>query len=43
MEELNGEVKPGQSFQTGLPIGKEHRDPGSYRVKTSEQPTDEKP
>ncbi|XP_038199596.1 uncharacterized protein LOC119823586 [Arvicola amphibius] len=28
--------------KTGLPIGKEHRDPGSYRVKTSEQPTDEK-
>ncbi|XP_028634760.1 uncharacterized protein LOC114630652 [Grammomys surdaster] len=28
--------------KTGLPIGKEHRDPSSYKVKTSEKPTEEK-
>ncbi|XP_055482622.1 uncharacterized protein LOC129690796 [Psammomys obesus] len=31
------------SQKTGLPTGKEHRDPSSYKVKTSEQPTEEKP
>ncbi|XP_052604049.1 uncharacterized protein LOC128116643 isoform X4 [Peromyscus californicus insignis] len=30
------------SQKTGLPIGKEHRDPSSCKVKTSEQPTEEK-
>lgn len=43
VEELNGEVKAGHPFQTGLQIGKENRDPSSYKVKTPEQPTEEKP
>lgn len=30
------------SPKTGLPIGKEHRDPSTYKVKTPEQPTEEK-
>ncbi|XP_029386935.1 uncharacterized protein LOC110335144 [Mus pahari] len=30
------------SQKTGLPIVKDHRDPSSYKVKTSEQPTEEK-
>ncbi|XP_028726726.1 uncharacterized protein LOC114694157 isoform X1 [Peromyscus leucopus] len=29
------------SRKTGLPIGREHRDPSSYKVKPSEQPTEE--
>ncbi|OBS76662.1 hypothetical protein A6R68_16901 [Neotoma lepida] len=35
--------KPGHPFQTGLPIGKEHKDPSSYKVQTVEQPPEEKP
>uniref|UniRef100_A0A8C2M493 cDNA sequence BC024139 n=1 Tax=Cricetulus griseus TaxID=10029 RepID=A0A8C2M493_CRIGR len=31
------------SQKTGLQIGKENRDPSSYKVKTPEQPTEEKP
>ncbi|XP_036064758.1 uncharacterized protein LOC118597355 [Onychomys torridus] len=36
-----GSTRP-LSPKTGLPIGKEHRDPSSYKVKTSEQPTEKK-
>lgn len=40
--ELNGEMKPGHPLQTRLPIVKDHRDPSSYKVKTSELLTEEK-
>jgi hypothetical protein len=41
VRELNGEMKPGHPLQTGLPIVKDRRDSSSYKVKTSEQSTEE--